>query len=141
MLANRLHEVLDEIISEEQSAFVPGRLITDNIITAYECDHAMRKKKGKHGWCAVKIKMIKAYDHVEWEYLQGVMIQLVFSGEWISLVMKCVNLVSFQVIVNGELLPSFRPSRGISQGDLVFPYLFLLRGEGLSCMLKNYDGG
>lgn len=141
VLANRLREILDEIISEEQSAFVPGRLITDNVIMAYECIHAMRRKKGKQGWCAVKIDMMKAYDHVEWEYLQGVMLQLGFSEDWVSLVMKCVNSVSFQVKVNGELLPSFKPSRGFRQGDPISPYLFLLCGEGLSCMLKNYDGG
>jgi hypothetical protein len=47
MLANRLKVYLPEIISEHQSAFVPGQLITDNILLAYESIHAMKRKKGK----------------------------------------------------------------------------------------------
>ena len=98
----------------------------------------MRRKRGKQGWCAVKIDMIKVYDRVVWAYLQGIMHQLGFHEHCISLVM---TTVSFQVKVNGELLPAFLPSRGFRQGDPISPYLFLLCGEGLSCMLQNYDGG
>jgi hypothetical protein len=54
VIANRLHLVLDDIISEEQSAFVPGRLITDNVLVAYESIHYLKKKKGKTGACVVK---------------------------------------------------------------------------------------
>jgi hypothetical protein len=79
MLSYRFKVILSEIISGHQSTFVPGRLITDNILLAYECIHTMKRKKGKNGLCAIKLDTHKAYDRVEWCFLVKIMAELGFD--------------------------------------------------------------
>ena len=73
VMVNRLKPYLGELISENQSAFVVGRQIHDNILITQETFHYMRlKKKSKKYEIALKIDMNKAYDWVEWDFLEEV---------------------------------------------------------------------
>jgi len=63
VLANRLRVVFPDIITPNQSAFVSGRLISDNILIAYELTHYLvNKRDGNLGYAAIKLDMSKAYE-------------------------------------------------------------------------------
>ena len=137
-LANRLKAILPYIISENQSAFIADRLITDNVLVAYEIMHFLKhKKEGNASFMVAKLDMSKAFDRVEWAFIEKVMRKMRFNENWIMLVMKCFSSVSYSVIINGTMYGNIIPSRGLRQGDPLSPYLFLLCAEGLSALIND----
>ncbi|XP_031116501.1 uncharacterized protein LOC116020159 [Ipomoea triloba] len=123
VLANRLKPLLDNLISESQSAFIPNRLITDNILIAAEIGHYLnRKQGGLAGWGALKLDMAKAYDRMEWHYLRRMMEALGFAPSF---------------VINGVPTGNIIPSHGLRQGDPLSPYLFIICAEGLSLLLQK----
>ncbi|KAH9718961.1 reverse transcriptase domain-containing protein [Citrus sinensis] len=140
MLANRMKLVLDLVISDSQSAFVPGRAITDNIIISAEIMHFLkRKRQGKHGVAAMKIDMFKAYGRVKWGFLQAMMLKLGFDPKWVELVMLCVSTVRYSVLREGKEVGPIIPCRGLRQGDPLSPYLFIICAEGLSSLFRSQE--
>lgn len=138
-LANRLRPLLQEIISESQSAFVPGCLITDNALITFECLHAMQSSGQGGEFCAYKLDLAKAYDRVDWKFLECAMQAMGFDAVWIRWIMACVTTVRYRIKFNGELLPPFLPSRGLRQGNPISPYLFLFVADCLSKLMKNRE--
>ncbi|XP_050233311.1 uncharacterized protein LOC126681802 [Mercurialis annua] len=98
--SRRLSCVLDRIISKSQSAFIPGRSIADNILLAHELVRNYHRQKGES--CAMKVDLQKAYDTVEWDFIEEVMMGLNIDNKFINLVMTCIRSAMFSVQVNGE---------------------------------------
>ena len=89
-------------MSESQSTFLSNRLIIDNILIAFETLHHLKHKRtGKTRSMALKLNMSKAYDQVEWQFLEKLIEKLGFDRKWIDLIISCISTVSFSILING----------------------------------------
>jgi hypothetical protein len=110
ILANRLKVVLPNIISSTHNAFLRRRLITNNILAAYETMHSMQTSMwSKVGFMGIKLGMSKAYDRVEWAFLESAMRRLGFDGKWVNWIIACIRSVSYSVVINGSPMGKFEP--------------------------------
>ena len=114
VITNMLKGVLPLIISESQSAFQSDKAISNNILVAFKTMHHMKNQKAKkRGFMALKLDMSKAYDRVEWSFLEATMVKIGFNEKWVALVMSCINSASYSILVNGVPKGDIRPTRGI----------------------------
>lgn len=139
LLAKRLQPVLHTCISANQSAFVPQRAISDNVLITHETLHYLKTSEAKKKcFMAVKTDMSKAYDRLEWDFIKAAMERMGFHSQWIQWIMQCIITVSYSYLLNGQALGSVIPQRGIRQGDPLSPYLFIICSEVLSGLVTRH---
>uniref|UniRef100_A0A2N9FQ21 Reverse transcriptase domain-containing protein n=1 Tax=Fagus sylvatica TaxID=28930 RepID=A0A2N9FQ21_FAGSY len=137
ILVLRLKPILSNLIHPLQASFIPGRKASDNVIMVQEIIHSMSTSRSKVGNMALKIDLEKAYDRLEWSFIRHTLHFFNFPQAWIDLIMSCISSASLSILVNGERLEKFYPTRGIRQGDPLSPYIFILCMEYLACLIHE----
>ncbi|GJV38182.1 putative reverse transcriptase domain, reverse transcriptase zinc-binding domain protein, partial [Tanacetum coccineum] len=136
IIANRIKGDLGDLVSINQSAFVPGRRISDNILLTQELMRNYHRNCGPPR-CSFKIDIQKAYDTVDWGFLRSILIGFGFHPTMVEWIMVCVSTTSYSVCINGNLHGWFNGKRGLRQGDPLSPYLFTLVMEVLTLILQR----
>ncbi|KAL0315459.1 UNVERIFIED_CONTAM: hypothetical protein Sradi_5424100 [Sesamum radiatum] len=129
----RLGHVLSKVVSLSQSGFVPGQLLSNNVLLAHELIHSLESRRPEPN-VVFKLVMAKAYDRVSWEFLYQVLRQKGLPQRYIGLVASAVSHYWFSILVNDEHAGFFHLTRGLWLRDplsLAFVVLaahYLLRG-------------
>ena len=124
------------MVEENQSAFIPGRAITDNILLTQELLKGYNCINGPKRM-SFKIDIQKAYDTVNWEFIEEIMIKFGFPRQMVDWIMVCITTSKFTICVNGERHGYFKGGRGLRQGDPISPYIFTLVMEMLNLIVKD----
>ncbi|KAJ9541666.1 hypothetical protein OSB04_028172 [Centaurea solstitialis] len=136
IISERLKPYLSSLISPTQSAFIPGRRISDNILLAHELVAGYQTNKGQPR-CAFKIDLRKAYDTVDWGFLACMLEGFGFHPVFRHWIDEMLRTSSFSISINGDTHGFFKGARGLRQGDPISPYLFTIVMEGFSMILKQ----
>ncbi|XP_060195246.1 uncharacterized protein LOC132624493 [Lycium barbarum] len=132
---DRLDKVLPSLISANQSGFVKGRNIIENVLLTQKIVTDIRKR-GKPANVIIKLDMTKAYDKVSWLFLTRVLVKMGFANGFVDMVWSLLANSWYSILINGQAHGFFHSTKGVKQGDPHSPALFILSAEVLTRALN-----
>ena len=137
-MARRLQPMLNDIIRPNQTRFIKGRSIIDNVFLAFETmDWAVESQQPM---VMLLLDFEKAYDRVEWKFLEGTMQALGFDGQWILWTRALYQDSWCSVRINGATSAPFKLTRSVRQGCPLAPFLYLFIADCLGYLLESDEG-
>ncbi|KAL0284376.1 UNVERIFIED_CONTAM: Retrovirus-related Pol polyprotein from type-2 retrotransposable element R2DM [Sesamum radiatum] len=136
IMVERMTEVMCKLVSINQTAFVQGRSISENIMLAQDLFAGYHRKRFPPS-CALKVDLKKAFDSIEWEFLEAALNVFNFPATFRGWIMECVSSATFSISLNGSTHGFFKGARGLRQGDPLSPYLFVIVMEMLNLIIKE----
>ncbi|KAM0043509.1 putative RNA-directed DNA polymerase [Helianthus debilis subsp. tardiflorus] len=134
-LANRLKKVVGSVVSECQFGFLSNRNILAGPLIINEMLSWVKKVR-KQAFI-LKIDIEKAYDTINWDFIDSILDQMGFPMVWRKWVRGILASSRASVLINGSPTFEFECFRGVLQGDLLSPFIFIIAMEALSGFMKK----
>ncbi|XP_060968731.1 uncharacterized protein LOC133036230 [Cannabis sativa] len=131
-----MFEVLPCLVSDNQGAFVKNRLLAHNIMIFQDLLKGYTRRVVS-ARCIMKIDLRKAYDTVDWHFVEDILNNLCFPSRFIHWLLVCLRGTNYFLLLNGRIQGSFKGEKGLRQGDPLSPLLFVLIMEYLSRLLSQ----
>uniref|UniRef100_A0A803QGG4 Reverse transcriptase domain-containing protein n=1 Tax=Cannabis sativa TaxID=3483 RepID=A0A803QGG4_CANSA len=135
LLCSRLAQVLPTLVNENQGAFIQGRSIAHNIMILQDLLKNYNRKNISQR-CIIKVDISKAYDTVNWDFLEAFLNAFRMPARFISWIMTCLRATSYTILMNGRVQDNFQGKKGLRQGYPLSPLLFVLIMEYLTRRLS-----
>lgn len=136
ILADRLKEILPDLVLPNQTGFIKNRLLLENVLLASEVLNGYQRKN-RSPRIALKVDISKAFDSVRWDFLLQTLKAMQFPAAFVDCIRACITTPSFSLSINGVTSGFFKGKTGLRQGDPISPLLFAVVMNVLSYMLNR----